>query len=91
MTIKEIISNRPHGTDEEWITFTEVENLIKDYSAMKCEELLEIVAEKAKVENSCYGIYENEVATVLYTENEGSYFVNAESILNAVNLEEFIV
>lgn len=68
----------------------DVVEAMQEYAKLKCQQLLEIVAEKAKVENNCHGIYENEVATVLYTENEGSYFVSTESILNAVDLNEFI-
>lgn len=52
--------------------------LMKSYAKEKCQELLEIVAEKAKTKKNG---------------NSGSWFdasVDKDSILNAVNLDKFI-
>lgn len=60
-----------------------------DFARYKCKELLEIVIEKAKVENECYPIIPNSIESIIYTHNEGSFFINKDSILNAVDLETF--
>lgn len=54
--------------------FGEVEKHFKIFTKMKCEELLKIVAEKAKIYDSKYD----------------GYHVCEDSILNAVDLNEFI-
>lgn len=64
--------------------FEEVAEAMKEYARLKCEELIKIVAEKAKA-NIEY----------TYSGNVGEYrdewaIVNKDSILNAVDLEEFI-
>lgn len=51
---------------------------MQEYAKTKCQELLEIVAEKAKTKK---------------TSNSGSWYdasVDKDSIINAVNLNEFI-
>jgi hypothetical protein len=53
----------------------EIVELSKDFTEQKCKELLEIVAEKAEVR---LGI------------SSCNYVVDKDSILNAVNLKEFI-
>lgn len=63
-----IIDSRDTNIDSE-----DIEQAIKEYSKLKCQELLEIVAEKAKVEE----VWNN-------------YYVNKDSILNAVDLDKFI-
>lgn len=73
MTIKELILAENTGTNEEWITFTDVESLIRKYTKMKCKELLEIVVEKAKIYDSKYD----------------GFHVDKNSILNAIDLETF--
>lgn len=61
------------------------EKLMQEYAKLKCQELLEIVAEKAKAEIK----YE-------YSGNTGSEYldewavVDKYSILNAVDLDKFI-
>lgn len=45
MIKKEIILNTTHGTNEEWITFAEVEACMHEYA----KHVLEIAAEKAKI------------------------------------------
>ena len=49
-------------------------DLMQEYARLKCKDLLEIVAEKAKVE-----------------EKWEDYYVNKDSILNAVDLNSFIL
>lgn len=51
-----------------------IEDAMKEYAKLKCEELLKIVAEKAEVSFNKFG----------------EEYVDKESILNAVNLNEFI-
>ena len=69
-----------------------------DYAKEKCQELLEIVAEKAKIKTekkSQYGknrkwqkVKDNEEFDLFYYEMRNS--VDKSSILDAVNLDEFI-
>ena len=80
MTVSEYINkNHPHGCAE-W----EFEEALKEFAKIKCQELLEIVVEKAKAEIK----YE-------YSGNTGSEYldewavVDKDSILNAVDLEKF--
>jgi len=71
---------------EETVCFSkDVQKAMKEYARLKCKELLEIVAKKAKTKtvyeandqpSSSFGDYEYEV-------------VDKDSILNAVDLEEF--
>ena len=55
------------------------EKLMQEYAKLKCQELLEIVAEKAEVK---------EYFELNY---EWTYTVDKDSILNAVDLDSFIV
>jgi hypothetical protein len=59
----------------------DIQKAMKEYATLKCKELLEIVAEKAKI-----------VKTVVQAGEyyDESFSVNKDSILNAVNLKEFI-
>jgi hypothetical protein len=57
-------------------TQKDIVRAMQEYARLKCEELLEIVAEKAEVYRS-EGGYEN--------------WVDKDSVLNAVDLDEFIV
>lgn len=59
---------------------------MKSYAKEKCQELLEIVAEKAKIVEDNDEQYEE-----YYLDLGGSLKVDKSSILNAVNLYEFIV
>jgi hypothetical protein len=56
-------------------------DILKEFAELKCKELLEIVAEKAKIKEVNY---EDEMEWVNYT------IVDKDSILNAVDLKEFI-
>lgn len=80
MTVSEYINkNHPYGCAE-W----EFEEALKEFAKIKCQELLEIVAEKAKAEikyecsGNTGGEYLDEWAVV-----------DKDSILNAVDLEKF--
>lgn len=63
---------------------SEIIDAMKEYARLKCEELLKIVAEKAKAS-----------IEYTYSGNVGEYrdewaIINKDSILNAVDLNEFI-
>ena len=51
-----------------------IEEAMKEYARIKCEELLLLVAEKAEI-SGCSKV--------------GGYYINKNSILNAVDLEKF--
>ena len=67
-------------------------SLMNDYAKEKCQELLLLVADKAEVEQTVYfsGKDNTLIEKVFYTESDGHFKVNTDSILNAVNLDEFI-
>ena len=66
MTAEDYALENMQGTD-----LQEIEMALQGFAKMKCKELLEIVAEKAKIKD--FG-----------------YAVSRDSIINAVNLDEFI-
>ena len=74
-----------------------IEEAMKEYAKLKCQELLEIVAKKAMIEtdNDCYG--KMTVKSTYSTEREQGFSstttisVDKDSILNAVDLDKFIV
>lgn len=93
MKIEEVIKKDKNGV------FTEVDiaKMMKEYTKIKCEELLEIVSEKASIsckKKSQFGKYrkwqkvkdDEEIDLFSY---EVQYSVNKDSILNAVDLEKF--
>ena len=59
-----------------------IKRAMQEYARIKCKELLEIVAEKAEVEEVDY---EDGQEWIYY------HKVNKDSILNAVDLDKFIV
>lgn len=66
MTAEDYALENMQGTD-----LQEIEMALQGFAKMKCKELLEIVAEKAKI-------------------TDFGYAVSRDSIINAVNLDEFI-
>ena len=59
-----------------------------DFARYRCQELLEIVAEKAKVKNEDGKVYQQ--PHIFYCNGEEhKIFVDRDSILNAVDLETF--
>ena len=66
MTAENYALENMQGTD-----LQEIEMALQGFAKMKCKELLEIVAEKAKI-------------------TDFGYTVSRDSIINAVNLDEFI-
>jgi hypothetical protein len=54
-------------------------DILKEFAELKCKELLEIVAEKAELDYEKYDNYDAQ-----------SCEINKDSILNAVDLKEFI-
>ena len=62
---------------------------MKEYAKMKCKELLEVVAKKAKIRDEDGDVYEQPKG--FYCNGElYETWVDKDSILNAVNLDEFI-
>lgn len=84
MTAQEFIEkDYPHGCGE-WM-FKEA---LEEYAKAKCQELLEIVAKKAKVKNEDGKVYQQ--PHIFYCNGEEhKIFVDRDSILNAVDLENF--
>lgn len=89
---------------EEWLSQTDQTNLkqghyfvieeaMKEYAKMKCKELLEIAAEKCLIEEihkrPIDGSITKRLSYAFGGENT-EYTINKDSILNAVNLNEFI-
>jgi len=69
---------------ETYLTDSDITSAMKEYARLKCEELLKIVSEKAKAS-----------IEYTYSGNVGEYrdewaIINKDSILNAVDLNEFI-
>ena len=63
---------------------------MKEYTTLKCKELLEIVAKKAKVKNEDGKVYQQ--PHIFYCNGEEhKIFVDKDSLLNAVDLDSFIV
>ena len=100
MTAKNILTEWLSQTDQ--TNFKEghyfvIEEAMKEYARLKCQELLEIVAEKVEIgmkKKSNYGTHrkwqnvkEDEVDLFDY---QVQYFVDKDSILSAVDLDSFI-
>ena len=74
-----------------------IEEAMKEYARLKCQELLEIVADKVMIEkdNDCYG--KTIIKSTYSTEREQGFSskttisVNKDSVFNAVDLDKFIV
>jgi len=60
---------------------------MKEYARLKCQELLEIVVEKAKIKEVDY-IGEEEISEKFITKHY-SYTIDRDSILNTIDLEKF--
>ena len=84
MTVSEYINkNHPHGCAE-W----EFEEALKEFAKIKCQELLEIVAEKARIINEDGGVYQQ--PHIFFCNGEAyKNWVDKDSILNCVDLENF--
>lgn len=66
-----------------------LEEALKYFAELKCKKLLEIVAKKAKIiesENVVYRIYNTKTNEELFIDIP----IDKDSILNAVDLKEFI-
>lgn len=70
----------------------DVQLAIQEYAKLKCQELLKIVVDKAKVKNTLYysGRDNIDIAFDFYSELDGRFEVDKDSILNSVNLDDFI-
>ena len=73
MTAEEYMMENMQGAD-----YQEIESALIGFATLKCQELLEIVAEEAEVK---------EYFELNY---EWTYTVDKDSILNAVDLDKFI-
>lgn len=85
---------------EEWLLQTDqsnfkeghyfvIEQAMKEYANIKCKELLEIVVKRANIIDEDNDVYYS--PHVFYCNGEPhSFLVNKESILKAVDLNEFI-
>lgn len=78
MTAEEYALENMHGAD-----LNEIESALIGFAKLKCEELLEIVAEEAQIKQEIEYIH----SSVGYGTVS---VVDKDSILNAVNLDEFI-
>lgn len=95
MTVEELFVKH---FNRQYMNVTEemIKNYAREYAKLKCQELLLLVAEKAEIgikKKSNYGTYrkwqkvkEDEVDLFEY---QVQYFVDKDSILNAVDLEKF--
>ena len=94
MTIEDYLDGE-ELTLSEYRFFIKNKSKIEKFAKLKCQELLEIVAEKAMIEkdNDCYG--KTIVKSTYSTEREQGFSstttisVNRDSILNAVDLDSF--
>lgn len=76
-------------------TFVVPEEFLQEYAKIKCKELLEIVAEKAKMVETYYNHVDKKYVTEIIQEKEFKgeqeiIFIDKDSIFNAVDLDEFI-
>lgn len=81
MTAEEYMMENMQGAD-----FQEIESALIGFATLKCQELLEIVAEKARLIEDGYEQYEE-----YHLNLGGSLRVDKDSILSAVDLDKFIV
>ena len=92
MTAKSILEEGLSQTDQTNLKqghYFVIEEAMKEYAKMKCKELLEIVAEKTKIKDEDGDVYEQPKG--FYCNGElYETWVDKDSILNAVNLDEFI-
>lgn len=89
MTAEELFGEHFNGLHYDDITSEHIENYAKHFARLKCQELLEIVAEKAKIKTENNLVYQQPYKFYCNKE-EHSIFVDKGSILNAVDLDSFI-
>ena len=92
MTAKNILEEWLLPTDQSGFKeahYFVIEEAMKEYTKMKCKELLEIVVEKAKIRDEDGDVYEQPKG--FYCNGElYETWVDKDSILNAVNLDKFV-
>lgn len=82
MTAKQFLEEREMYSPD-------IEDVVLEYTKQKCQELLLLVAEKAKIIDEDGDIYEQ--PHVFYCQGEGyETRIDKKSILNAVDLSKFI-
>ena len=84
MTAQEFIEkNYPNGCGD-WM----LDTALQEYAKIKCQELLGIVAEKARIINEDGDVYQQ--PHIFFCNGEAyKNWVDRDSILNAVDLENF--
>lgn len=83
--LKEWLLQTDHSNLKEGHYFV-IEEAMKEYAKLKCEELLKIVAEKAKIETKP----KENILNLSMMDDWSYYTIDKNSILNAVDLNEFI-
>jgi hypothetical protein len=96
MTAEELFGKHFNGLYYDDITSEMIEDYAKEFAKVKCEELLEIVAEKVELMETYYNWTSNTYVTKRLEEKEfrngnDVMFIDKDSIFNAVDLDEFIV
>lgn len=84
MTAEEFLENSNIFEKENSFYFNDVQNIMQEYTKLKCKELLLLVAEKARITEDNDGQHEE-----YYLDLGGYLKVDKDSILNAVDLEKF--
>lgn len=101
MTVKEIISNKEesgfssgYSMDLYYHTGEDIEEMLQEYAKLKCKELLLLVAKKALIReiyvSPVNGVETSRLSYAFGGENT-DYSIDKDSIINAVDLETFIV
>lgn len=81
MTAKEFLEEREMYNPD-------IEDVVLEYTKLKCQELLEIVAKKAKIADEDNDVYQQ--PHIFYCKGEEyKTWVDKDSIINAVDLEKF--
>lgn len=90
MTAKETIDHNFFFGKES--LHTDVTNVMKEYTKQKCQELLEIVAEKANIRHTFTSAIDGKTThsydKIFSTENS-MFTIDKDFLVNAVDLEKF--
>ena len=85
MTVEKYMMENMQGAD-----FQEIKSALIGFATLKCQELLEIIAEKVKIIDEDNDVYEQ--PHIFYCNGEEyKTWVDKSSILNAVDFDSFIV
>lgn len=81
MTAEEYMMENMQGAD-----YQEIEDTLIGFAKLKCQELLEIVAEKSQIKTATFG----NIGVIGFSDIEYKE-IDKDSILNCVDLDSFIV